>query len=320
MRLFAKASYRFIERWKVSYAVSVLALSIGVAAMVVNIVTTGSWLNYGVDFTGGSLIQVRFEGDVTDAELRAALGGAESPPITRFGAVNEFVIRTPLPEDGSIEGVADRVEAQIREALPAEPFTVVRTEAVGAKVGGELQQKAALAIFFSFIVTLIYLAIRFEPTFGVAALIAILHDMLATLGFLAVFRTEISLTTIAALLTILGYSLNDTIVIFDRIREKFRAKGARKRDPVVMVNEAINETLPRTIMTAGTTLAVLLSLFVLGGAVIRDFALILILGAVIAGTYSSIFIASPALLQIRRRWGAGKTEEKPKQRPQPATV
>ena len=210
------------------------------------------------------------------------------------------------------------IETQLAAAFGEDAFQVVRTELVGAKVGGELQQKAGLAILFSFALTLLYIAIRFEMRFGLAAVIATFHDMIVTLGFLALFRVEIALPTVAAILTILGYSLNDTIVVFDRIRENMRAKGGRKRDQVELINASINETLPRTVLTSGTTLAVLIALLILGGAVIRDFTIVLILGVVI-GTYSSIFVASPALLEIQKRWGVGKPKEK-KARPQPATV
>jgi preprotein translocase subunit SecF len=148
--------------------------------------------------------------------------------------------------------------------------------------------------------------------------IATAHDILITLGFLAIFRVEIALPTVAAILTIVGYSLNDTIVVFDRIRENLHKKGARKREPIELINQSINETLPRTVLTSGTTLAVLLSLLVLGGPVIEDFTIVLILGVAV-GTYSSIFVASPALLEIQKRWGEGKMREK-KPKPEPATV
>ncbi|MBT8488840.1 MAG: protein translocase subunit SecF [Gemmatimonadetes bacterium] len=321
MRLFKDASYTFIEKRRTAYVVSAIVIAIGIAGMGYNIATLGSWQNYGVDFLGGSLVQVRFDQPTTDAELREGLGGATAPPITQFGGegTGEFVIRAPLDEDVSITQVADDVEAQIRANLPDKTFTVVRTELVGAKVGGELQQKALLAVLFSFLLTLVYLAFRFELRFGLAAVIATAHDILITLGFLAVFRVEIALPTVAAILTILGYSLNDTIVVFDRIRENMRMKGARKRDPVDLVNQSINETLPRTVLTSGTTLAVLAALLVLGGAVIRDFTIVLMLGVVI-GTYSSIFVASPALIEIQKRWGMGQSKEKKKARPQPATV
>ncbi|MDH3207342.1 MAG: protein translocase subunit SecF [Gemmatimonadota bacterium] len=317
MRLFQDASYKFIEKRQTAYVVSAVVLLVGIGAMVFNVATLGSWLRYGVDFTGGSLVQVQFQDDVTVEEVRAALGGVD---ITRFGDVDlhEFVIRAPVDEESSISEVADQIEARVASGLPGRPFEVVRTELVGAKVGGELQTKALLAILFSFALTLIYLAFRFELRFGLAAVIATAHDIMITLGFLALFRVEIALPTVAAILTILGYSLNDTIVVFDRIRENMGMKGARKRDPVELVNQSINETLPRTVLTSGTTLAVLVALLILGGAVIRDFTIVLILGVLI-GTYSSIFVASPALIEIQKRWGIGRSGEK-KKRIEPATV
>lgn len=318
MRLFHNASYRFIQARRKAYFASGIVLGVGIVFMTLNVVNTGSWQNYGVDFTGGSLIQIQVDANLTAGDLRDALGGADSPPITRFGEESEFVVRAPVAEDGSIGAVADTIEAQLAAAFGQDAFEVVRTEQVGAKVGGELQLKALYAILFSFLLTLIYLAIRFELRFGMAAVIATLHDILITLGFLAVFHVEIALPTVAAILTILGYSLNDTIVVFDRIRENMHTKGARKRNPVDLVNQSINETLPRTILTSGTTLAVLLALLVLGGPVIFDFTVVLILGVII-GTYSSIFVASPALIEIQNRWGLGRVGEK-KKGPQPATV
>ncbi len=319
MRLFADANYKFIEQRRKAYVLSAIIVGAGIAAMLWNVLAIGTWLNYGVDFTGGSLVQVRFDQPTTVAELRASMGGAGTE-ITRFGeeGLNEFVIRAPLAEDVSITQVAERIQQQVATGLPGRTFTVERTELVGAKVGGELQQKAGLAILFSFLLTLIYLAIRFELRFGLAAVIATAHDILVTLGFLAAFQVEIALPTVAAILTILGYSLNDTIVVFDRIRENLNMKGARKRDPIELVNQSINETLPRTVLTSGTTLAVLFALLLLGGAVLRDFTVVLILG-VLVGTYSSIFVASPALIEIQKRWGMGRGSER-KKRPEPATV
>ncbi|MDC0160024.1 protein translocase subunit SecF [Gemmatimonadales bacterium] len=319
MRLFSKAQYRFIEKRRGAYVVSGIVLALGIGAMGNNVISLGSWLNYGVDFLGGSLVQVRFEEQVTAGELRDALGGAQAPPITQFGSENEFVIRGSLAEDASITEVAEQIESDVMANLPNSGVEVVRTELVGAKVGAELQTKALQAVLLSFVLTLLYLAFRFEARFGLAAVIATAHDILITLGFLAVFRVEIALPTVAAILTILGYSLNDTIVVFDRIRENMRAKGARKRDPIELVNASINETLPRTVLTSGTTLAVLTALLVLGGAVIQDFTIVLILGVVI-GTYSSIFVASPALIEIQNRWGVADPDSKKKERPRPATV
>jgi len=320
MKLFSNAAFPFIEKRRTAYILSSVVLLVGVLAMGRNIATLGSWQNYGVDFLGGSLVQVRFDDPIAVGELRDALGGADAPPITQIGeeGENEFVIRAPLDEEISITQVADDIEALIASNLSGAAFDVVKTDLVGAKVGGELQQKALLAILFSFVLTLMYLAMRFELRFGLAAVIATAHDVVITLGFLAVFQVEIALPTVAAILTILGYSLNDTIVVFDRIRENMHMKGARKRDPIELVNQSINETLPRTVLTSGTTLAVLLALLILGGPVLRDFTIVLILGVVI-GTYSSIFVASPALIEIQKRFGVGSPGEK-KARPLPETV
>jgi len=313
MRIFSEANYPFITNRRKAYVVSALVLLVAVGAMLANVALMGSWLNYGVDFTGGSLIQVRFSIPMTDQELRNALGGTDAPPITRFGAETDFSIRAPVMEGASVDEVRQDMEARIGAAFGEDSFEILEADLVSAKVGGELQQKAAFAILFSFILTLIYLAIRFELRFGAAAIIATAHDILITLGFLALFRVEIALPTVAAILTIVGYSLNDTIVVFDRIRENLGRKGGRKENPAELVNRSINETLPRTVLTSGTTLAVLLALLVLGGAVIRDFTMVLILGVVI-GTYSSIFVASPALLEIQRRWGAGESKERKRRR------
>lgn len=313
MRIFSEAHFEFISKRKVAYVFSSVLILIGIGAMVANVATLGSWQNYGVDFTGGSLIQVRFDIPMTAGELREALGGASAPEITRFGSENDFNVRAPVMANASVEEVRRDLESQISAAFGEGTFEVMEAELVSAKVGGELQAKASFAILFSFVLTLIYLAIRFEIRFGVAAVIATAHDILITLGFLALFRLEIALPTVAAILTIVGYSLNDTIVVFDRIRENLGKKGGRKEDPAILVNRSINETLPRTVLTSGTTLAVLVALLVLGGAVIRDFTVVLILG-IVFGTYSSIFVASPALLEIQKRWGTGEPKEKRKRR------
>ncbi len=309
MWLFHGAKYGFINMRRKAYVVSAAVLAAGIVAMVLNFATIGSWQNYGVDFTGGVLVQVRFEEPTTDAALREALGGTDAPPITRFGEENEFVVRAPVEEGVAIDDVATALAAQVAATYGDDTFEIVRQESVGPKIGRELQGRAALAILFSFLLTLLYIAIRFEFRFGVASVIATTHDILVVLGLLALFRVEIALPTVAALLTIVGYSLNDTIVVFDRIRENLNARGGRREDPYKLVNRSINETLPRTVLTSGTTLGVLLALLVLGGAVIRDFTLVLILGVLI-GTYSSIFIASPALLEIQKRYGTGDARQK----------
>lgn len=311
MRLFKNADYTFIEKRKAAYVVSAVVILAGIAAMVLNIGTLGSWQNYGVDFKGGTLVQVKFDQPTTAGEVRTALGGINAPETTQFGAAadNEFVIRAPLEEGVTIEEVASSLGSQLDATYGAGSFEVTRQELVSARVGDELQQKAVLAILGSFVLTLLYLAFRFEWRFGLAAIIATAHDIMVTLGALAIFRTEISLPTVAALLTIVGYSLNDTIVVFDRIRENLNKKGGRKENFIKLVNRSINETLPRTVLTSGTTLAVLASLLILGGAVIRPFTLVLILGVII-GTYSSVFIASPALIEIQERYGDGAEAER----------
>ncbi|MBW3554332.1 MAG: protein translocase subunit SecF [Gemmatimonadetes bacterium] len=299
MRLFENADYKFIERRKPAYLVSALILGVSILGMLLFQVTGSSWVNYGVDFTGGTLVQVVFEEPTTVNELRSTLSGFQAD-ITRFGGENEFLIRVPeFAEEGT--EVSQIVVGVLEEEYGAGDFEVIRTEAVGPKIGDELQQKALIAIALSLLLTLIYLAFRFEWRFGVAAVIATFHDMIFALGFISLFRLEVSVTTVAAVLTIIGYSLNDTIIIFDRIRENVKRFG-RRDEYINLLNRSINDVLPRTVMTSGTTLAVLLALFLLGGAIIRDFALILIVGVVI-GTYSSVFVAAPALLEIEQRTG-----------------
>ena len=318
MRLFDRAKYGFIESRRRAYTISGTLMLVGIVGMIFNVFSIGSWQNYGVDFTGGSLIQVQFHQPATAAQLRAALGGSQAPPITRFGEENEFTIRAPLGDD-TVETIRARFENQLAITFGNDAFTIMRTETVGPKIGAELQRNAALAILFSFVLTMTYIAMRFELRFGLAAVIATVHDILITLGFLALFKVEIALPTVAAILTIVGYSLNDTIVVFDRVRENLNTKGGRRQDPVELLNRSINETLPRTVLTSGTTLAVLGALLVVGGAVIRDFTMVLMLGVTI-GTYSSIFVASPALLEIQKRFGDGTASRERRKRRAQATT
>jgi preprotein translocase subunit SecF len=237
---------------------------------------------------------------VDEIRSTAARGGHDDWEIARFEGRDEFVIRMPSFGQEAGRDAAARVTTALSSRYTPRDFTVVRTEAVGPKVGNELQQRALLAILASFAATLIYLGFRFEWRFGLAAIVATALDILITLGFLAVTRTEISLSSVAALLTIVGYSLNDTIVVFDRIRESL-AKPRHGMSYMELLNRAINETLPRTVLTASGTLVTLVSLFLFGGPVIRDFALVLILGIAI-GTFSSIFVASPVLYFIEQKW------------------
>jgi preprotein translocase subunit SecF len=300
IRVFTNANFDFIGKRKINYTVTVVALllSIGVAAF--HQIREGSWLNYNVDFTGGTMMQVKYHQPTSVAELRAVvepqIPGAE---LKEFGNENEFLIRVPQ-EHGETGSTVDR----LRTALLAhgKQFETVHTEFVGPKVGSELQRKAATAVLLSLIATTIYLAFRFEWRFGLAAAIATAHDTILTLGFVSIFQFEVSLTTVAAILTVLGFSLHDTIIIFDRIREDLKKSG-RRVDFEGVLNKAINETLPRTTLTVATTLATLASLALFGGATIRGFATIMFFGIVL-GTYSSIFVASPVLYEIEKRWGS----------------
>ncbi len=301
MRIFENANYPFMDWRRRAYVVTAVMLIAGFAAMIMNWQRDGSWLNYGVDFRGGTLVQLDFAQatDVDQIRAAAAAAGHTDWEITRFGGADEFVVRMAFFQE---TGEAT-VQAEVQETLqPAfgEGFEIMRTEAVGPKVGSELQVRALWAILLSFLATMLYLWVRFEWRFGLAAIAATLHDILITLGFLALIQSEISLGTVAAFLTIVGYSLNDTIVVFDRIRENL-AKPRHGRSMRELLDLSINETLPRTVITGISTLATLTSLALFGGSVIRDFAIVLILGIVV-GTFSSIFVASPVLYAIEKKF------------------
>ena len=300
LRLFARAHFDFIGMRRLAYAITAAFVLPGVILLA----TVGQ--RYSIEFTGGALIQVRTTNPVPPDALRAALGGGVlgRPEIQRFGSDREYVIRARLQDaSGTDEAQTATVTSAVREgldrALGVGAYEITRSEAVGPKVGGELREKALVAVLFSFATTLVYLAARFEWRFGLAAVIATAHDILATLAFIIYLKLEVSLVVVAALLTVLGYSLNDTIVIFDRIRENLRASPRRGLSEVL--NASINETLPRTILTGGTTLATAIVLSFFAGEVIKPFALVMTFG-IIVGTFSSIFIAAPVLLWIRQRW------------------
>jgi len=205
----------------------------------------------------------------------------------------------PEAADANTQAVGEAVGRALDATVGAGAYRVVRTEAATPKVGGELQEKAVIAILFSFVVTLIYLAVRFEWRFGLAAVFATAHDIAATLAFIRYLNLEVSLVVVAAVLTIVGYSLNDTIVIFDRVRENLRKY--RRQNLYEILNLSVNETLPRTTLTGGTTMMTALALAFIAGEVIRPFALVMAFG-ILVGTFSSIYVASPVLLWIERRW------------------
>ncbi len=301
IRLFANARYDFIKWTRWAYMITGAIMLVGAGFLA----TRG--LNYSIEFTGGTLMQVETNTKVPIGRIRQALDdvGLHGAEIQTFGSDTSYVIRArtsaAAAEDQATDTVA--VAAAVGRALDASAgasqYRVVRTEAVRPKVGKELQGKAFLAIILSFFVTLIYLAARFEWRFGLAAVLATAHDVLATIAFISVMHLEVSLIVVGAVLTVVGYSLNDTIIIFDRVRENLHKY--RRQNLYEILNLSINETLPRSVLTHGTTIATTLSLLLLAGEVIRPFAWVMSFG-IFTGTFSSIYIAAPILLLIEKRW------------------
>ena len=299
MRLFANANYDFLRQRRWAYGLSIAFSLLGLIVLLVR------GVNYSVEFTGGTLVQVQTRTPAEVGALRNALQtrGIPNAEIQTFGSDREIAVRARVAREGSdandTQATGEAVGQALDATLGAGNYEILRTEAVGPKVGGELREQAVLAILMSFLAVLAYLAYRFEWRFGVAAIVATAHDITAAIAFIGLLRVEVSLFVVAGLLTIVGYSLNDTIVIFDRIRENLHK---RKREGFESIlNRSINETLPRTFFTGTTALGSLIALSVLGGDVVRPFALLMLFG-VIVGTFSSIYIASPVLLAIETRW------------------
>lgn len=253
-------------------------------------------LNFGIDFVGGKLLQVQTAQPTTVATVRQAVdeAGFSGVTIQEYGAANEYLVRLP----GNDPKVApDTAEKAVVASLSGKTggAELRRVEFVGPQVGRELRSTGLLAVVLSFAAILVYITLRFEFRYGLGAIASLFHDTVLTVGVMSLLGTEVTLTVLAALMTLIGYSLNDTIVVFDRIRE-MRAKHPNKK-LLDVLNISVNQTLARTIMTAGTTLVVLFALFFFGGEAIHDFALVLIVGIVL-GTYSSVFVASPVLLAL----------------------
>ena len=250
----------------------------------------------GIDFAGGTQIQVKFSQEATADGIRDSLRsmGLDNNVIQRFGHRdnNEFLIKTER-SSSELEGLSDKITEALGATYGKENVDIRRVEVVGPKVGKDLRQKGLLAMLYAVIGILIYVTWRFELRYAIGAIVALIHDVIITVGIFSLLGKEFTLPIIAALLTIIGYSLNDTIVVYDRIRENI--KGARKQPLKELVNSSINQVLSRTVLTSATTLLVVLALFFLGGAVIHDFAFALLVGIVV-GTYSSIFVASPTVL------------------------
>jgi SecD/SecF fusion protein len=282
-------NFKFISRRFLAYLLSLLIISIGIFSFV-----KGGEKNFGIDFTGGVLQEYEFKGKVSTADIRQALNEINlgDSLIQQVKGTNRFIIRT-------YAGKSEEVLKKLREKFGKDNVLLLRTETVGAMVGKDLRRKAINAVTFSLIAMCLYISIRFRFKFAIAAIIALIHDVLVSAGALSTSGREFSLPVIAALLTIVGYSINDTIVVFDRIRENMRL-GKKLKFPE-LVNLSINQTLARTLLTSLTTLLTVLSLYLFGGEVINPFAFVLLVG-VIVGTYSSIFIASPIVVD----WMRGK--------------
>ena len=333
LRLIHGTNFDFIKHWKTAAILTAIFIMAGIGMMLKHRADYGQAINWNVEFTGGTFMQLKFAKETEAQEVRAAVTSAGyEAEVAQFGDKTEYTVRAAEAGHTASVASADSTSSKIAEALRAKfgdstAVKVVRSEFVGPRVGQELTRNAMIAILISFVVTMIYLAIRFEWRFGLAAILATAHDLIATLAFIAMLRLEVSLTVVAAILTVIGYSLNDTIIIFDRTRENL--KKNRKDSLYNILNKSINETLPRSILTHATTLAATLALLFFGGEIIRPFAWVMTFG-IFTGTFSSIYVAGAILVWIEKKWprtpstdirptsSQGKSGGKPPARPTPA--
>jgi preprotein translocase subunit SecF len=253
-------------------------------------------LNFGIDFTGGTMIELSYKEEVKLESIRSTLekNGYGDAIVQNFGSIHDVLIRLPILETENMAELSNEIVATLQSGNESK-IDVRRVEFVGPQVGEELTEQGGLAMLYALIGILIYVSLRFEYRFAIGSVVALVHDVLLTLGFFSILQLEFDLTVLAAILAIIGYSLNDTIVVFDRIRETFLKM--RKGTSEVIVNRALNDTLSRTLMTSATTLLVVTSLFFFGGEVIHAFSIALMLGIVV-GTYSSVYIASNTILSM----------------------
>ena len=300
LQILHDTNYDFIRWWKVMAAITIAFILLGIGSLAIKPP------NYSIEFTGGTLMQLEFAQPPDVGEIRSTLdaAGIRGAEIQQFGTNREFTVRVQdaaavASQSKGAENVALKIDNVLKKKFGENNVTVKRTEAVSARVGDEFKSGAIIAILLSFLITLVYLSIRFEWRFAAAAVIATSHDVFTTIAFLKLMHLEISLTVVAGLLTVLGYSLNDTIIIFDRVRENLR-KG-RKETLYETLNRSINETLPRSVLTHATTFAATLALLLFAGEVIRPFAWVMAFG-IVTGTFSSIYVAAPVLLWIERKW------------------
>lgn len=285
----------FVGKRKLAFVVSMVLILVGLGSLLVN-----GGPNYGIDFAGGTLVQVQFAQPTDATSIKKAMDGLElgNPVVQRFGDnQNEFLIRVEQASS-ELKGLSQVIQNALETTYEKGNVDIRRVEMVGPQVGKDLRSKGLKAIFYAMLGILVYISWRFEFRFAIGAIVALVHDVVITLGAFSLFGKEIDLPIIAAFLAIIGYSLNDTIIVYDRIRENL-GKHNKESFPFI-VNRSINETLSRTLLTSGTTLLVVLALFVLGGGVIHNFAFAMLIGVMI-GTYSSIFVASPVLILWQQR-------------------
>ena len=300
MQFLANTNIKFIENRKKGYIFSAVIILAGIISLILH-----GGPKYNIDFTGGTLIHLKFEKPIEIESVRSALAseGYGDSEIKHFGAEDEISIRSSTEK--SVEDLSVSIEAILDKAFPGNPHIVQRVESVGPKIGKELIVDTFLAIFWAMVLILIYVMFRFEFKFSLGAILALIHDVTITIGLFSILDIEVSSTVIAAILTIVGYSLNDSIVVFDRIRENLKVKQKNAEAFIDTVNRSLNETLSRTVITSLTTLFVVSVLFFFGGEVLRSFALALIIG-ILVGTYSSLFIASPTVVELQLKKTARK--------------
>ncbi len=282
--------FDFIGKRKYTLWISTVALLLSLGSIFFH-----GGIKYGVDFAGGILIQIRFSKPTHISEVRGAMErmGSKEAMVQAFGGENEFLIRIEKTQE-DLEEMSKKIQLSLQEQFKGKDLEVRRVEVVGPKVGKDLKRKALWAVGLSFLGMLIYVAWRFrEVSYGLGGIVALVHDVIVAYGALSITHREYSLTVLAVILTIIGFSINDTIVIFDRVRENL--KKMRKESLETIFNISVNETLGRTILTSGTVMMVVLILFLFGGPVINDFAFTLVVG-LISGTYSTVYIASPVVL------------------------
>ena len=286
-----KTRIDFMGQRKIAFALSASLMAISIVLLA----TRG--LNFGLDFTGGMLIEVSYPSAPLIAEVRANLGdaGLDDAVVQTFGTATDIVVRIPPRSEDESDAELSTIILEALQVGIEGDIVMRRVEFVGPQVGDELAEQGILAVVYAMIGIFLYVMFRFQWRFSVGAVAALIHDVVLSMGVLCAVQVEFDLTVVAALLAVIGYSLNDTIVLFDRIRENF--PRLRKRTPIEVVNTSVNETLSRTLMTSMTTLLVLSALFIFGGEIIHSFAFTLIVG-VLVGTYSSIFVASTVLLQL----------------------